>query len=201
MSPHDLEEMMRRADEDQIDGIDNLSEELQAAVNETIETGNIVMPPERLYEAPPPPKAKTSRKKRVKMTQAEAEVPESEPEPEVKFEEPGVNNTSTLKAAEPFIKAEEQVEEGAVKVEDPKIKVTEQHLLPMIDNQVRVPGVKVEEAAVATPKPNKSRVKKVELEPDAGTVLQGSEGLVKDPQPSPRPRPRSLERRSVPSKK
>jgi hypothetical protein len=53
----------------------------------------------------------------------------------------------------------------------------------VVTNDARNSGVKVEEAGDAAPKPKKSRAKKVKIGPEAEAVLQGSEGLAKEPQP------------------
>jgi predicted RND superfamily exporter protein len=109
MSPFDLEEVMRPADEDAVHGMDSLSEELQAVVNETIETGKIVVLPERVYEAPPP-KTKTPRKKVKTAEEAELRTVDE----------------LAVKTAEQLIKLEIQIEELTVRVEEAEVKAEEQ---------------------------------------------------------------------------
>jgi hypothetical protein len=71
-------------------------------------------------------------------------------------------------------------------VEQQETKAQEQRLassIPVVGIDARESGVKVEEAGDAAPKPKKPRAKKVKIEPEADPVLQGSEGLAKEPQP------------------
>jgi hypothetical protein len=174
MSPFDLEEVMRRADEDTVDGIDSLSEELQAMLNETIETGKTVVLPERVYETPPP-KTKTPRKKAKTAEEAELRTVDE----------------LAVKTAEPLIKLEEQIKELTVKVGEAVVKAEEQGLS--------------DGALIVDDPPAGDTVKMVKADPEAEAALKGSQGLAKEPQPKPRagpkPRARSLERKSVPSKR
>jgi hypothetical protein len=167
MSPFDLEEVMRRADEDAVDGIDSLSEELQAVVNETIETGKIVVLLERVYEAPPP-KTRTPRKK-DKMTEEAALKTVDE---------------MAVKTAEPLIKLEEQIEELTVKVEEAEVKAEEQ-------------GLPSDGALIDKDPSAGDTVKMVKADPEAEAALKGSQGLAKEPQPQAKSKKSRAKKRPI----
>jgi Asp-tRNA(Asn)/Glu-tRNA(Gln) amidotransferase A subunit family amidase len=125
MSAYDLEEVTGRADKDPIHGLDTLSEAFQAIVKETIKTGKIVVPPERAYEAPAP-KVKKGRKKKIKLAGENGADVE---EPQVKVEESDTMIDELAITLELVIKAEEQIEEKGVKVEQQEAKAQNSDLL------------------------------------------------------------------------
>ncbi|EOA87892.1 uncharacterized protein SETTUDRAFT_27830 [Exserohilum turcica Et28A] len=73
ISAFDLANVTLFFERDSIEGVEELPEEVQAAVLETFQTGKIVEPPERAIE-PPKAKAKKSRSKKSKASAKDGEV-------------------------------------------------------------------------------------------------------------------------------
>ena len=69
MSTYDMEQVLIRAGEDSVDGIDSLPVDLEEVVTKTFETRKIVEPPERRIESPKKPK-KVKAKKQKEMAQS-----------------------------------------------------------------------------------------------------------------------------------
>lgn len=86
ISAFDLANVTLFFERDSIEGVEELPEEVQAAVLETFQTGKIVEPPERAIE-PPKAKAKKSRSKKSKASAKDGEVDVTAEEPEIEVEE------------------------------------------------------------------------------------------------------------------
>ena len=67
MSAYDLEQVVIRAGEDSIDGLDSLPTEFEEIVTKTFETGKIVEPPERMTDPPKKPKKARVKKPAVEV--------------------------------------------------------------------------------------------------------------------------------------
>jgi hypothetical protein len=76
MSAYDLEQVVIRAGEDSIDGLDSLPAEFEEIVTKTFETGKIVEPPERMTDPPKKPK-KARVKKPVVEVEEVADAPDA----------------------------------------------------------------------------------------------------------------------------
>jgi hypothetical protein len=146
MSTYDLEQVLIRAGEDSIDGIDSLPIDLEEVVTKTFETRKIVEPPERRIESPKKPKKVKAKKPVVKKEDAEdfeatTKVEESEQKLDMKPEDaaspplpaknvPGMRDqveemAGSPKVASVTVKIEEAEGDGSVKMEDTTTPVAE----------------------------------------------------------------------------
>lgn len=98
MSAFDLDEVVRRANEDSFDGRDSLPTEFEEVVTETLETGKVVKPPAPKIDSRAKPKKTQAQKKKAKEeagddaaeaaeTRVKAEDPEHKvgPQPNVAY--------------------------------------------------------------------------------------------------------------------
>lgn len=74
ISAHDLDRVTKCFQENELDGLESLSQEFQQVVTETINTGKVVEPPERGTETPVmPKKARTKKTKEPEGAQGQNE--------------------------------------------------------------------------------------------------------------------------------
>jgi hypothetical protein len=150
MSTYDLEQVLIRAGEDSIDGIDSLPVDLEEVVAKTFETRKIVEPPERRIESPKKPKKAKAKKPVVEKEmeeedtedfEATTKVEESEQKLDMKPEDaaspplpaknvPGMRDqvaemVGSPKVASVTVKIEEAEGDGSVKMKDTTTPVAE----------------------------------------------------------------------------
>ncbi|RII11570.1 hypothetical protein CUC08_Gglean005569 [Alternaria sp. MG1] len=160
MSTYDLEQVLIRAGEDSVDGIDSLPVDLEEVVTKTFETRKIVEPPERRIESPKKPKKVKAKKPVVKKEIEEEDAEAFEATTKVKESEQGLD-MKPEDAASPPLPANNvpgmryQVEEmiGSPKVASATVKMEEAEG----DGSVKMEDTT---APVAEPKAKKSRAKK-----------------------------------------